>query len=62
MRKLATLTPEEGRDWEESFSWYLNNGWTEEQADESAWKDLQAKYVRLKHYDGCKPQGGRHDR
>ena len=41
--KLATLTVEENRDWEEYFSWYLNNDWTENTTDENAWKDLQAK-------------------
>jgi hypothetical protein len=50
------------RDWEEYFSWYLNNGWTETGADDNAWKDLQAKYEGLMHYEGCKAQGGRHGR
>jgi hypothetical protein len=62
MKKRATLTAEENHDWEEFFCWYLNNGWTEEQADESAWNNLQAKYERLKHYDGFKPEGGQHGR
>lgn len=54
-RKLATLTPAENRDWEWFFSWYLNNGFTQRQADRNAWKDLQAKYPRLRKYQGCKP-------
>jgi hypothetical protein len=54
-RKLATLTPAENRDWEYFFSWYLNNGFTESQADRKAWKDLQQKYPRLKKFQGCKP-------
>jgi len=54
-RKLATLTPAENHDWEYFFSWYLNNCFTESQADRKAWKDLQQKYPRLKKYQGCKP-------
>jgi hypothetical protein len=54
-RKLAALTPAEHHDWEYFFSWYLNNGFEESQADRKAWKDLQAKYPRLKKYQGCKP-------
>ena len=54
-RKLATLSPEENRDWEYFFSWYMNNGFTERQADRNAWRDLQQKYPRLKKYQGCKP-------
>ena len=54
-RELAVLTSAENRDWEYFFSWYLNNGSTESQADRNAWKDLQAKYPRLKKYQGSKP-------
>jgi len=54
MKRLAVLTAEENRDWEDYFCWYLNNGWPETEADENSWKDLQAKHDGLKHYDGCK--------
>jgi hypothetical protein len=54
-RKLAKLTPEENHDWEYFFSWHLNNGSTEAEADRNAWRDLQQKHPRLKEYQGCKP-------
>jgi hypothetical protein len=54
-RKLATLKPQENRDWEYYFSWYKNNGLTDIEADRNAWRDLQQQYPRLKKYKGCKP-------
>ena len=54
-RKLATLNPKENRDWEYFFSWYMNNGFSEAEADQNAWKDLRQKYPHLRKYQGCKP-------
>src|SRR5579872_7475640 len=61
-RKLATLTPAENRDWEWFFSWYLNNGFTEINADRKAWKDMQALYPRLRKFRGCRDLPARKSR
>jgi len=61
-RKLATLTLAENRDWEWFFSWYLNNGFTEINADRNAWKDMQALYPRLRKFRGCRDLPARKSR
>ena len=35
-----TMTDEQEVAWEYAFSWYMNNGWTEGEADELAWRDV----------------------
>lgn len=55
MKKLATLTPEENKAWEFAFSYYLDEGKDDDEADRLAWEDIQKEFPRLKDFDGCKP-------
>jgi len=51
-KKLAVLTPEEDKAWETAFLFYQDEGWTDDEADENAWTDLQQTHPRLKAFDG----------
>jgi hypothetical protein len=55
MPKLAELTAEEQRAWNNYFAFYCNEGWVDDEAAELTWKDLQAEFPRLREFDGCKP-------
>ena len=50
--KVAKLTDEEETAWNFAFEFYLNEGKSNEEADELAWRDLQTEFPRLKGFDG----------
>ena len=52
MSRLATLTPEEDKAWVFAFTFYLDQGMTDEETDRKAWADLQEAFPRLKAFDG----------
>ena len=52
-RKIAVLTPEEEKAWTFAFEFYSNQGMKDDEADFSAWKDVQEQFPRLREYDGC---------
>lgn len=55
-KRLAVLTEEEDRYWEDVFSEYVNDGRGDDEADEQAWHDCQEMFPRLKDFDGCEPE------
>lgn len=48
----AVLTNEEEKAWNFAFQYHLNEGKSDEQADELAWNDLQREFPRLKQFKG----------
>jgi ribosomal protein S27AE len=54
-RKKATLTEVEDAAWVEKFSFYVDEGKSDAEADRITWKEMQDEYPRLKAFDGCKP-------
>lgn len=52
MKKLAKLSSWEEKSWEHAFTYYLNKGKTDEQADQLAWKDMLKEFPRLNKFDG----------
>ena len=54
-KKLATLNPTEDRAWGSYFSYYKDNGKTDDEADRLTWIDLSREFPRLTDYDGCLP-------
>jgi hypothetical protein len=55
-KKLATLTPEEDRFWTNTFSDYVNDGYSDSKADKLAWKETVAQFPRLRAYQGATPE------
>ena len=53
-KKVATLSPYEDKCWVFAFCFYLDEGKTDPQADELAWRDMQLEFPRLGKYHGCK--------
>ena len=54
-RRRARLTPFEDRCWVFAFCSYVDEGFTDLQADNLTWRDMYEEFPRLKNYDGCKP-------
>ena len=54
-KKIAVLTPEENKAWESYFACYVEDGLSDEEADQATWNDLQKDFPRLLEFDGCKP-------
>jgi len=50
--KLATLTADEDRAWEEYFSFHIDNGLSDDEADQMAWADLKQVFPRLIPFEG----------
>jgi hypothetical protein len=55
-KKLTMLTFFEDKRWASNFSYFLDAGKTEVEADQLAWHDLQREFPRLRSFDGCLPQ------
>jgi hypothetical protein len=55
-KRLAKLSIEEDKVWVEFFTWYLENGWVDEEADQLAWKDLQQAFPRLQAFEGAEAE------
>ncbi|MFA5217021.1 DUF2958 domain-containing protein [Sulfuricurvum sp.] len=51
-KKLAILTPEEDKDWENAYISNLEEGLDDDEADESAWTELKEMHPRLQEFDG----------
>ena len=51
--KIAKLTAEENRVWENYFAFYIDEGNDDDTACNLAWRDLQAEFEHLKAFDGC---------
>lgn len=51
-KKRAELTDKEEGAWNFAMEYYLNEGKSDEEADELAWKDIQQEFPRLKKYKG----------
>lgn len=52
-RNLAVLTIEEEKAWQANFAFYVNEGMKDDEADFSAWQDVQREFPRLLAFDGC---------
>jgi hypothetical protein len=52
-RRLATLTPYEDRSWVFAFCFYVDDGYSDVQADHLAWRDMYMEFPRLRGYEGC---------
>jgi len=52
--RVATLNWEENHSWEFAFTFYLADGYSEDKADDKAWRDLTAEFPRLKEFHGCR--------
>lgn len=54
--RLARLTNEEGKAWNDFFAYYVQDeGLSDTAASHKAWKDLQDTFPRLKNFDGALP-------
>lgn len=55
-KNLTELNSVEDKAWVISFNYAIEEkGMNDEQADKYAWKDIQNQFVRLKNFDGIKP-------
>jgi hypothetical protein len=54
-KRLATLTEVEDRAWTEKFSFYVDEGKSDAEADRITWREMQEEFLRLKAFDGCEP-------
>jgi hypothetical protein len=54
-RRRARLTSFEDRCWVFAFCYYVDDGFTDLQADKLTWRDMCEEFPRLKNYDGCLP-------
>ena len=54
-KRLATLTEAEDAKWVEKFTFYVDDGMTDDEADRITWREMQDEFPRLKAFDGCKP-------
>lgn len=52
--KTVVLAPEEDKKWEEIFSFHINDGKTDEEADRLTFDELKSIYPRLKNYSKIK--------
>ena len=50
---LAVLTPKEDASWEYFFNFYKDDGYSDSDADEAAWRDMKQEFPRLRKYKGC---------
>ena len=55
IKRLATLSAKEDREWVGLFKFFKNHGRSDAKADKLAWHFLQQLFPRLKKYDGAKP-------
>ena len=46
------VTLEESMMWDAMFGYYAEKGFSDEDADEQAWVDLEDRFPRLKRYHG----------
>ena len=53
-RKLAILNSAEEKAWEHAFRFHVNTGLSDTRAANSAWRDLQKEFPRLRLFDGCR--------
>jgi hypothetical protein len=51
--KKATLNAEENSYWEFCFSTAIEDGMTEEEADQAAWQLTVVQFPRLANYEGA---------
>lgn len=51
-RKLAILSSDQNAVWENAMVQYLNEGYSDQDADAQAWNDLLAEYPELVSYEG----------
>lgn len=51
----AHLTPAQDKVWVKAFTFYLEEGKTDAQADRLAWRDLIAEFPELKKFSGAHP-------
>jgi hypothetical protein len=52
-KRTTKLNPQEDHAWEFAFSFHLDDGKTDRQADKLAWRDLILEFPRLKAFDAC---------
>jgi hypothetical protein len=52
-RKLTILKPTEEKAWEHAFRFHVNAGLSDTRAANSAWRDLQKEFPRLRKFDGA---------
>jgi len=53
--RLAQFTEAEEKAWQHAFTFYVDQGMPETQADAAAWVELQVQFPRLRAYDGAEP-------
>jgi hypothetical protein len=54
-KRRATLTPWEDHCWVFYFCYYLDEGKSDDEADQLTWRDMLSEFPRLRFYDGCEP-------
>lgn len=53
-KRLATLTAEQEKVWEQTFAFYVDSeGYDDYQAGQATWSDLQSQFPELRTFDGC---------
>lgn len=53
--RRARLSSYEDKCWVFAFCYYVDEGYTDLQADRLAWRDMCLEFPRLRTYDGCLP-------
>jgi len=54
--KKAHFTPEEDKVWVHAFNYFMDEeGKSEDEADELAWRDVQEQFPRLRKFKGAYP-------
>ena len=53
-KRITKLTAAEDKAWVKYFTYWLDAGKTELQADWLAWVNVRSEFKRLRAYDGCR--------